>query len=160
MKGQIAIIGVGNKLMGDEGVGAHAVEYLRGLPPLSSPLTKGGMNNAIDLLDGGTGGMALFHMLEGYDRAIIIDAADFGAAPGGVKAFELSDINLAPDPAQVSLHGTSLAGILALAEKLGQKMPKITILAVQPHTISPSMELSPVCRAALPEIANKIISVL
>jgi hydrogenase maturation protease len=147
-----AVIGVGNRLMGDEGVGVHAVEYLRNPPPLK----KG-----CDLLDAGTGGMALFHLLERYERVIIIDAADFGGRPGEVRTLVITprnDMQFAPDSTQVSLHGTSLAGILQLAERLGAKMPHITIVAVQPEYIGYSMELSPTVKKALEKIVGALRS--
>ena len=150
MSGKVAIIGIGNKLMGDEGVGIHAVEYLRVLSPFYSPLTKEG-NNKADLLDGGTGGMALLHVLEEYDHAIIIDAVDFGGRSGDVRAFVITsgDIQLASDSTQISLHETGFAGILELAKKIGTKLPKITIIAVQPETILPSLNLSEACKKAV-----------
>ncbi|PIR17747.1 MAG: hypothetical protein COV46_02905 [Deltaproteobacteria bacterium CG11_big_fil_rev_8_21_14_0_20_49_13] len=165
-----AIIGVGNRLMGDEGVGIHAIEYLRkatkniirrDLSP-SKSAKKGiikkypplGVRPFFDILDGGTGGITLLHMFESYDRVILIDAANFGATPGTLKTFDLKEINFSPDSAQVSLHGTSLAGILELAKKLGTKLPRITIIAVQPKKICPSMELSVECKNAIPKIAE------
>jgi hydrogenase maturation protease len=152
-----AIIGVGNLLMGDEGIGVHAVEYLRKAACHSRRNDK---LTGIDILDGGTGGMTLFHLFERYERVIIIDAADFGGKPGEVRSFAMKDLRLAPDSAQVSLHGTSLAGILELANKLGKKMPEITIVAVQPKTIAPSLKLSDECEKILPEIFENIHSLL
>ena len=155
---KIAIIGVGNKLMGDEGIGVHAIEYFRNTPsPL--PLSHKGRGNKVkvDLVDGGTIGIALLHLFEKYERVILIDAADFGGRPGDIKIFELDNINLPPDTEQISLHGTSLADVLALALKLGNKLPKITIIAVQPEKITHSMELSDKCKKAIPKIAKAII---
>ncbi len=146
---RISIIGIGNKLMHDEGVGIHAIEHLRELK----------WPENISILDGGTGGITLLHLLEDCDHAIIIDAAGFGGAPGDVKAFNLEDVNLGTDSAQVSLHGTSFAGIIALANSLGQKLPKITIVAIQPKEIKPSMELSSECQNALPKCIALIRSI-
>jgi len=144
-----AIIGVGNKLMGDDGVGVHVVEYLRA--------NEGLFATDIDILDAGTGGMNLLHIMEEYDHAIIIDAADFGGRPGEIRSFKVNDnIRLADDSAQISLHGTSLAGILELAKKLEKKMPKITIVAIQPKTIAPSLSLSNECRKAVTAIPQNI----
>ncbi len=154
-----AIIGVGNKLMGDEGVGIHAIEYLRNSPsPL--PLSHQGRGNKvkIDLADGGTGGIALLHIFEKYDRVIIIDAADFGGKPGEVRSFDIDSkqIIIKPDSNQVSLHSVSLAGIIKLAKKLDLKLPKIAIIAVQPEKIAPQMELSSECKSSI-MIVEKIL---
>jgi hydrogenase maturation protease len=154
--------------MGDEGIGIHAIEQLRVLachPEQSegSTLLNSGDSSVdtlpqndtqVDILDGGTGGMTIFHLFERYDRVILIDAADFGGRPGDIKRFELSQINLSTDSAQVSLHGTSLAGILELAKQLDKKMPEITIIAVQPKNIAPSFQLSDECQMAIPKIVE------
>jgi hydrogenase maturation protease len=149
-----AIIGFGNVLMGDEGVGVRAIENLRESKRLGSGLRRNDGINA-DLLDGGTSGMILLHILEKYEHIIVIDAANFGGRPGEVRMFDMQTITLTPDTAQVSLHGASLAGVIELAKKLSVKLPKITIIAVQPETIAPGMSLSNVCQSAIADIIKK-----
>ncbi len=146
----ILIIGIGNKLMGDEGVGIHAIEFLRRFK----------WKENVKLADAGTIGIGLLHLFEDCDHAIIIDATDFGGKPGDVKQFNLEDIKLHEDSAQVSLHGTSLAGVLKLAETLGQKTPKITIFAIQPKTIQTSLGLSDECSKVLQKIPTLLSSLL
>jgi len=158
-----AIIGVGNKLMGDEGVGIHAIEYMR--ETLSSPQKREsqapsrdprfhGDDMQFDLIDAGTGGVTLLHMFEEYDRVILIDCADFGGTPGEVKRFDLEKVSLTNDDSQISLHGTSIAGILELGKRLGKKIPKIDIVAVQPAKLDYSMDLSKECSLSLETIAT------
>jgi len=145
-----AIIGFGNLLMGDEGVGVRTIEHLR---------NSDAKPNA-DLLDGGTGGMTLLHILDKYRHIIIIDAADFGGRPGEARIFALEDVSIAPDTAMVSLHGASLAGIIELARRLDTALPKITIIAVQPEKIAPGMRLSETCKTAINEISKLLNRVL
>lgn len=143
---KIALIGVGNKLMGDEGVGIHAIEWLRTQK----------VPEKYELLDGGTGGMTLLHILEEYAKAIIIDAADFGGKPGEIRKVKLEDVNLGEDASQISLHGISFAGILQFAKTLDKKIAEITLILVQPKIIGPSLELSDECKKAIPKIKQLV----
>ena len=72
---EILVMGVGNLVLSDEGVGIHAVDSLQkeNLPPW------------VDLLDGGTGGIALIGLLQEYKRVILIDATLDGNAPGTIR---------------------------------------------------------------------------
>lgn len=149
----MAVIGVGNKLMGDEGVGIHAIEALR---KTGDTHFSEKFNAALDMIDGGTGGMALLHVLERYEEVILIDCADFSGKPGEARSFGLDNVNLDQDTPQVSLHSTSLSGILAFAKTLGIKVPKITIIAIQPKKIIASTELSRECSDSLPRITDEL----
>lgn len=175
MNKKIAIIGVGNKLMGDEGVGIHAIERLREMSPLSflrkqesqehpgDSRVRGNDKTHVpffDILDGGVGGMQIMHLLEKYEHAVIIDAANFGGNAGDVRSFNLNDVNLTQDSGQVSLHGTSLAGILSFAKMLDKKMPEVIIIAVQPKKISASLMLSDECAHALTKIDGELDKIL
>ncbi|MBI2091437.1 MAG: hydrogenase maturation protease [Deltaproteobacteria bacterium] len=162
-KQKTAIIGIGNKLMGDEGIGVHAIEHLRNSPS-PPPLSHQGRGNnvKVDLVDGGTGGIALLHILEKYEHAIIIDAADFGGEKGEICHFDIDSkqIILKPDSDQISLHSMSLAGIIKLANQLDIKLPKITIIAVQPEKIAPQMELSSSCKSSIMGIEKMIKEII
>ena len=83
-KERILVLGVGNLLMGDEGVGIHAIRELmeRTHPP------------HVDIIDGGTAGLDLLHVMEGYQKVLIIDAVDVGEEPGAILRFSPQDVYL------------------------------------------------------------------
>jgi hydrogenase maturation protease len=142
-----AVIGLGNPLMGDDGAGIAVLDLLRG-----APLPAGAA-----LLDAGTPGPGLLHLLEGLDAAVLVDAADFGGAPGEVRAFDPGEVRRAgPAPPGLSLHEGDLLGVLALAARLGQAPARIRICAVQPARVAPDPALSPVVADALPALAEAV----
>lgn len=75
-------MGIGNLLLGDEGVGVHLINALRNekLPEWAK------------LEDGGTGGFTLFDIMQGYEKIIVIDAVEMKAEPGTVRKIELNEI--------------------------------------------------------------------
>ena len=142
---QIAIIGVGNLLMGDEGVGIHAIKHLRQFE----------WPENVELIDAGVPGAALLHILEKYDLNIIIDCADFGKEPGEILEVDVRHLKK-PDEDVISLHGTSLLGTISLAEQLNIKTGKIILICVQPQTIEMTGELSDTVQSSLPKIMKAV----
>ena len=130
---RILILGVGNLLRGDEGVGVHAVRELmkRPLPP------------HVDIVDGGTAGLELLHLMEGYSRVVIIDAVEAAEEPGALLRFTPEDITATAGDFALSLHQAELLEVFSLAAYLGRDLPPIVIYGVQPQTMDWSTELSP-----------------
>lgn len=146
----IAIIGIGNLLMGDEGVGIHAIASLRGLA----------WPEGVEILDGGTAGVGLVHLLDGRQLAIIIDCADFGGKPGEIRSFDVEDLKR-DERDESGLHATDLLTALALARQTGSSAQKTIIVGIQPKSIAMGMSLSPEVQSALsqlPEIIRHIIA--
>lgn len=141
MKSAIAIIGVGNYLMGDEGAGIHAIEKLRAL---SWP-------DNVEIIDGGTAGVGLLHLIDGRDIAIIVDCADFGGAPGEIRIFDPDSLKK-DARTEAGLHATNLLTALELAKKTVRYPKKVRIIGIQPKTISMGIVLSPEVKAALNDI--------
>jgi hydrogenase maturation protease len=139
-RASVLILGIGNLLLSDEGVGVHAVRALaqRDLPP------------GVDLLDGGTSGADLVDHLEGRAKVIVIDAASGDAPPGAVYRCEARDLLEQEEP--LSLHEFGLLDSLRMAERLGCAPQRVVVLGVQPATLEPGLELSPEVGAALPAI--------
>jgi hydrogenase maturation protease len=129
---RVLVLGVGNLLRGDEGVGVHAVRALtkRPLPPY------------VDVVDGGTMGLDLLHFMESYDRVLIIDAVEAGEEPGAILRFTPKDVTSQAGDFAISLHQTELLEIFALAAYLGRDLPPIVIYGVQPEAMGWSTELS------------------
>lgn len=126
------VMGVGNLLLSDDGVGIHAIHHLQDNYQFSEE---------VQLLDGGTCGLDLLHFLEGIDRLIIIDAAQMGKPSGTVVRLEGDQI-----PAHLSLktspHEINLPELL-FAAKLADLYPaEVIVLGVQPKTIETNIGLS------------------
>jgi len=141
------ILGLGNPLRGDDGVGPRVVAELlrRGLP------------DGVTAVDGGTGGLDLLHLLEGWEHAIIVDAAELGRKPGEFLRFTLEEAHLVRSLVSLSSHAAGLADALALARALGQALPDIVIYGVQPERMDWQEGLSPALQAALPQIVTAIL---
>lgn len=137
------VLGIGNVLMGDEGVGVHAVRRLEGnLPP------------HVALLDGGTGGFHLLSELSGHDPVYMIDATMDGRAAGTVSVVEpryASDF-----PRTLSAHDIGLRDLIESAALLG-RLPRMYLVTVSIDSIQPmDLALSPQVEAALPAVVDRI----
>jgi hydrogenase maturation protease len=143
----VLVLGLGNPLRGDDGVGPRVIEELsrRDLP------------EGATALDAGTGGLDLLHVLEGWERAVIIDAADVGREPGQFARFTPGEAWLVDSEDATSLHNAGLAEVLALAEAIGQPLPELVIFGVQPEKIGWGEGLSPVVEAVLPDLVNAVL---
>ena len=136
----VLVLGVGNVLMGDEGVGVHAV---RELESRAWPAN-------VTLLDGGTGGFHLLSHLAECGRVLMIDATLDGRPPGTVSVIEpryASDF-----PRALSAHDTGLKDLVESAALIG-KLPKVTLITISVAELQPmQMTLSPEVASALPRV--------
>jgi len=147
MQSTILILGLGNPLRGDDGVGCRVVEELaqRELPP------------GVQVLDGGTVGMGLLGLMEGWKRVVIVDAAEIGREPGEFVCFTPVQARLARTADNFSLHHAGLAEVLALASALDLALPEIVIFGVQPAGVGWGEGLSPAVETALPALTGAIL---
>jgi hydrogenase maturation protease len=122
---QITILGVGNILLTDEGVAAHAIEELERSFSLPSN---------IRLYDGGTGGLSLLPIIENTDYLIIVDAVLAGQPPGTIVKFNFEDLP-AGLTRKLSSHEIDIIEVLKIAELLGKRPPTV-IIGIQPRDIS------------------------
>lgn len=142
---KIKVIGVGNLLLGDEGVGIHAVNELK--------KTSFGLD--VEIIDGGTAGIDLLFVLEGAGCVIIIDCLEAGTEPGTLFRVPAEEIITGPSREKYSLHDIDLAEVLSLADRLGV-LPATIIYGVQPGEISFKLELTPEVQKALPRLVQLI----
>ena len=144
------ILGLGNPLLGDDGVGWKVADQVR--QRVASPDTE------VDCLAGG--GLSLMERLVGYDRAIIVDALTTHHGPvGTVTCFDLEQV---PDPVAghlSSAHETSLKTALRLGASLGMTLPtRVKVVAIEAQQVYDfSEELSPAVAAAVPEAVRQIV---
>lgn len=144
----VVIVGVGNLLMKDEGIGIHAIQALEELD----------LPKNIRLIDGGTS-PDLIAFTRAGEKLIIVDAAKAGGEPGAVYRFRPED--LADDRADLaSAHEMGVSQNLRLMSLAGTGPLETVIIGIEPADISPGMELSPVLRRKLPEIIKVILEEL
>jgi hydrogenase maturation protease len=147
---KIALLGVGNILLKDEGVGVRVIQQLErtySFPP------------GITLIDGGTAGPHLLDVFSDYDDIIIIDAVKGGEKPGTVYRFGLDHIS-SDATTRLSIHEMGVLEVLHQARWLG-KEPCVTFIGIEPQDISPwGMELSPVIEHKIPEVIEVILKEL
>jgi hydrogenase maturation protease len=144
----ILILGVGNKLLKDEGVGVHFIETLQKeqLPP------------GVEVEDGGARGIDLLTLIRGRKLVIIVDSAHMGEEPGTVRTFESEEI-IQKHTKGFSVHGASLADTLKLGEHLGV-LPDIVIVGVEPETIEIDIGLSDTASKTLGEIRKVVEKII
>ncbi|MBM3128554.1 MAG: hydrogenase maturation protease [Chloroflexi bacterium] len=147
------ILGLGNPLLSDDGVGWRVAEQVQAR--ITDP------NIEFDFHSGG--GLSLMERLIGYDRAIIVDALNTGRAPQGtVSSFRLEDL---PNYAQshlASAHETTLHTALQVGRTMGAALPNdILIVAIEAQNVYDfSEELSPAVASAVPRAVELVISQL
>ncbi len=144
------VIGLGNPLLGDEGIGARVVEELRELD----------LPEGVTVVEGGTAGPGLIRLMESYRRVIIVDAADMGHSPGQVVRFTPSEARFKTAEAPLSLHQIGLGEMLALAEALEVTPAELVIIGIQPRRVEMGAELSPEVEGAVPHIIRLILDEL
>jgi hydrogenase maturation protease len=143
----VLVLGLGNPWRGDDGIGPRVVEEL----------TRRGLPEDVTALDGGAGGLDLLYVLEGWERVVVVDAADVGREPGRFVRFTPDEVRLAKATDRFSLHRAGLSEALALAGALGRDLPEMVIFGVQPAEIGWREGLSPAVQAALPALADAVI---
>ena len=133
MKKTTVVLGMGNPLMSDEGIGVFLVNRLSMLAD-NYP--------SVEFADAGTGGMSLLHYFEGRDKAIIIDCANMKEEPGKIKKFTPAQVKSVKQLTHLSLHEQDLLKIIEMSKKLGQCPKEIVIFGIQPKSVSFSGSLS------------------
>ena len=149
MKKPIVVLGLGNPLMADEGIGIDLVERLA---------REAARYPSVDFVDAGTGGMSVLHLIEGRYKAVFVDCAYMDEAPGTIRRFTPDEVRSKKVLAHQSLHEADLLRILALAEQLGQSPEQITIFGIQPQVVEVRQGLSEVLRDRIDQYLAKIQS--
>jgi hydrogenase maturation protease len=143
----VLILGVGNLLLKDEGVGVHIAQRLQ----------KMVLPQHVEVLDGGTAGLDLLDSIVGREKIIIIDTVKAGKAPGTIYQFSSEDIEERPK-SWLSLHDIDITDLLKLADMLEIKKPEIAVIGIEPKDMESSdLELSPEIEAKIPEVIELVL---
>lgn len=137
------VLGLGNILNRDEGMGIHAMHALeKDLRPISPRL---------EFIDGGVQGLNLLPLIESCDHLLVLDSIDFGRHPGTLIALRKEEIPLF-NQVKLSPHQVSFQEVLALAQFRGKLPTYLRLIGIQPANLSLRVGLSPVVAAAIPQM--------
>ncbi|MBW1715786.1 MAG: HyaD/HybD family hydrogenase maturation endopeptidase [Deltaproteobacteria bacterium] len=146
---KIVVLGVGNLLLSDEGVGVHIANRLMEIP----------LPSEVEVIEGGTDGFSLMDVVMNADRLIVIDAVKSGAHPGSIYRFDIEDCSPYLDFYKTSVHQINILEVISLSKLIGHT-PKTTVIGVEPKSLEIGMELSPEIQAKIPKIIELIFSEL
>ena len=142
------VLGLGNILLGDEGVGVRVVERLQALYDFPE---------GTQVMDGGTLALDLLPYVEDTDRLLVVDAVDMRAKPGTVVRIANEEVPTFLS-IKVSPHQMGLADILSAARLLGHYPEDLVLLGVQPGVIDATLELSSPVAAQVDVLADRVLA--
>ena len=141
------VLGTGNELFKDEGVGVHVARILQTKLPTSI--------NDVEVIDGGTS-PDIWSLIDGADKLIIIDAVRGGCEPGTIYRFTPQQI-VADRGLITSVHQMGILENLSLIELVGSKPGETIIIGVEPKELEPGLELSPELQKRMPKIIQTVL---
>jgi hydrogenase maturation protease len=159
------VVGLGNPLLGDDGVGWRVVDLVeaRLAERSDEPVLDGGPAPAFEVDRLAVGGLALMERLVGYERAILVDAIETGVdPPGTVRVAELAEVLTRAASHLDSSHDAPLTTALAAGRSLGADLPAtVTVVTVEAERLGEFDErLTPVVGAAVWPAADAVLGLL
>ncbi|MHC4927011.1 MAG: hydrogenase maturation protease [Planctomycetota bacterium] len=145
------VIGLGNPLMADEGIGCVLADELAKLAAAGKLPTDN-----VDYLDGGCGGMYLLHSIADRKKVILIDCALMGTEPGTIIRFTPDDVNTIKQMVHLSLHEVDILQVIKMAKEIGQCPEEIIIFGIEPVAITQQMHLNEAVTQKIPEYIDTI----
>jgi hydrogenase maturation protease len=145
---RIVVLGIGNILLSDEGIGVRVVEALEeryAMPP------------EIEVVDGGTAGTVLYEYIESVDHLIIVDACLMDLPPGSVGRL-VGDEVPAFFQTKISPHQLGLSDLLAAATLTDRSPKNLILIGIEPESIDTGMELTPTCAKSLETALGQVIA--
>ena len=147
---KVLVMGVGNTLLQDDGVGVHVTESLKASNTSTTEL---------NILDGGTIGLSLLPEIEDADAVIIVDASEIGERPGSMRIFRDAEIDQQLSGKKRTVHEVALADLFSAAAIRGRCPAKRALIAIQPGSTDWGLEPTPDVQATIP-LACEAISTM
>lgn len=144
------VLGIGNVLMGDDGLGVKAVEAFE---------AKYELGEGVETLDGGTGGLALLEFIQGFESVIVVDAIASNAPPGTIEQYTDEELKTARQLTRPSAHQIGLYELIETA-RLGGHAPSVTLIGVVPFRIEAGAPLSKTVEDQIEQITDTIATEL
>ncbi len=146
---RVVVLGLGNLIRSDDGVGVHAVRVL-----MQDPRVPEG----VEVIEGGTTGLNLLPAIEDATHVLALDAVNTGAAAGTLRRFDLSQ--LGPLPGSPSVHQLGFADLMEALRWMDKASKQMVLLGVQPEETGWGDALSPSVSAALPQLVQAALDEL
>ncbi len=149
--GRVAVIGLGNVLMGDDALGPYAVRVLQSgwdFPP------------GVSVTDAGTPGLDLTPYVLGVDALIVIDTVNSDGPPGTLKIYRRDELLAKPPGPRLSPHDPGLKETLLLLEFRGDGPREVLLVGVVPGHVGNAVRLTPDVAAALPAVERAVLDEL
>lgn len=143
---RVVVLGVGNILLSDEGIGVRAVEKL---------MRDYVLPDEVEVIDGGTSGMEMLEDLGRADHLIIVDAMRSGKPPATVTRIAGAEVPVF-FRTKFSPHQVGLSDVLATLELMGEQPGSTTIFGVEPQSLDTCMELTPAVAGQLPHVVELV----
>ena len=140
----LKVIGLGNLLRGDDGIGPLVIEKLLKLKSIPAKL-----------IDAGSDAFTILDHLSGTDPLLIIDCARMDKEPGEICTFNISEANIGYIDKTVSLHGFGFGEVYQMAREIGPVAP-CKIIGVQPKEISFNAQVSDEVKKSIPKIIELV----
>jgi hydrogenase maturation protease len=147
-KSNVLLIGLGNILLRDEGVGVHVIHVLK---------ERYHFNPFIEIIDGGTLGLDLLPLLEERDKILFIDAIDFGKEPGHLGEIQGEEISSAFQT-KLCVHHIGLPDLLLAAKWMDMDPTKICLIGIQPESMDMGLEMTELIKGKRQELVDRTIA--
>lgn len=146
------VLGIGNTLLGDEGIGVHALRALE---------ARAAGRGDVEYVDGGTLSFTLATAIEDADRFIVLDATQLNAAPGTVKLFEDDAMDrFLGNQRKASVHEVGLIDLMVMARLAGRFPERRALIGIQPQYLDWADAPTPAVAAAIPRACDLALEVL
>ncbi len=149
------VIGLGNPLMTDEGIGVLLVQKLTQKFEQSAA-----SSHDVEFHDGGTGGMNLLYKIENREKVILIDCAKMGEKPGTLRRFTPDQVRTIKQLGHFSLHEIDILKLLDLAAQLDSAPKQVVIFGIEPASLDLGNNLSPTLQSQFDNYLNTIFAEL
>ena len=168
---RILVLGLGNILLMDEGVGSRVAQLLQmeprvkhGAKYLAGGFTAG-LPTDVEVIDGGTSALDALLLAQRTEKLIVIDALRTGGKPGTIyrakfqagEKDKLAEVLAGQGRSKISLHQIGLIDALAIAERLNCVPEEIVIIGVEPAAVNYGLELTDEVEQKIPEIIDTVV---
>lgn len=141
------VLGIGNILLSDEGIGVRVIERMQTVP----------IPEHVEIVDGGTSGVDLLDILADRDAVIVVDAVDTDCRPGTVLRFGIDQLMQTENP-YISMHEVGIAETILMTEQLGCTPKEVIVFGIQPEKIECGLELSKTLAQAVQEVVELVLN--